>query len=73
MNKAFYLTGKGDIGGFGIGSELTFQLYGALGCDISHWCFIEAGYRYLYTDYNHGGFVYDVTQSGAEITAGIKF
>lgn len=73
FSKAFYLTGKADIGGFGIGSEITWQGYGALGCQVTRSIFLEAGYRYLYTDYDHGGFVYDVTQSGAQITAGIVF
>jgi len=73
LSKAWYLTGKADIGGFGLGSELTWQAYGALGCQVTRFIFVEAGYRYLYTDYNHGGFVYDVTQSGAQITAGITF
>lgn len=73
FNKAFYLTGKADIGGFGIGSDITWQAYGALGCQVTRSIFLEAGYRYLYTDYEHGGFVYDVTQSGAQISAGILF
>lgn len=73
FSKSFYLTGKADIGGFGIGSEITWQGYGALGCQVTRSIFLEAGYRYLYTDYDHGGFVYDVTQSGAQITAGIVF
>jgi len=73
LSKAWYLTGKADIGGFGIGSEITWQAYGALGCQVTRYIFVEAGYRYLYTDYNQGGFVYDVTQSGAQITAGITF
>ena len=73
ISKAFYLTAKGDIGGFGVGSDLTWQLSGALGCQVTRSIFVEAGYRYLYTDYNKSGFVYDVTQSGVEITTGITF
>jgi hypothetical protein len=73
LSKACYLTGKADIGGFGLGSEITCQASCALGCQITRSIFIEAGYRYLYTDYNQGGFLYDVTQSGAQITAGIRF
>ena len=73
LSKAWYLTGKADIGGFGIGSELTWQGSCALGCQVTRNIFVEAGYRYLYTDYNQGGFLYDVTQSGAQITAGITF
>ena len=73
FSKAWYLTGKGDIGGFGVGSELTWQLYGALGCQISRHVYAEAGYRYLYTDYHQNGFIYDITQSGAQLTIGINF
>jgi hypothetical protein len=73
FNKAWYLTAKGDIGGFGVGSDLTWQAYGALGCQVTRSIFVEAGYRYLYTDYDHDGFLYKVTQSGVQITAGITF
>lgn len=73
LSKAWYLAGKADIGGLGIGSEITWQGTAVLGCQVTRYIFLEAGYRYLYTDYNHGGFVYDVTQSGAQITAGITF
>jgi hypothetical protein len=73
LNKAFYVTAKGDIGGFGVGSELTWQAYGALGCEVTRWFYLELGYRYLYTDYSHDTFVYDVSQSGAQLTIGFNF
>ncbi len=73
LGKAFYLTGKADIGGFSVGSDLTWQASGALGCQLSRSIYLEMGYRYLYTDYNSNGFVYDVTQSGAQITLGFIF
>jgi hypothetical protein len=73
LTKAIYLTAKADIGGFGVGSDLTWQASGALGCQLTPSLHAELGYRYLYTDYNKDGFVYDVSQSGVEITAGITF
>ncbi len=73
LDKVFYLTGKTDIGGFGIGSEITWQAYIGLGCQVTHSIYAEAGYRYLYTDYNHDGFLYDITQSGAQIVVGLRF
>jgi opacity protein-like surface antigen len=73
LSKAFYLTAKADIGGFGVGSDLTWQASGALGCQVTRNLHTEIGYRYLYTDYDHDGFVYEVSQSGVEITAGITF
>jgi hypothetical protein len=71
--KNFYLAGKTDIGGFSAGSQLTWQAYAGLGCNLTPNIYAELGYRYLYTNYKSGGFLYDVTQSGAQLTVGIKF
>jgi len=73
ITPAFYLTAKGDIGGFGVGSRLTWQAYGALGCQITQKIYSEAGYRYLSVDYRNGGFLYDVATRGAQVTVGIIF
>jgi hypothetical protein len=73
LSTAFYLAAKADIGGFGIGSDLTWQASGALGCQLTRSIHAELGYRYLYTDYNKDGFLYEVSQSGLEITVGINF
>jgi hypothetical protein len=32
LSKAFYLTAETDIGGFGIGSDIAWQGYAAVGC-----------------------------------------
>jgi len=71
--KAFYLTGKADVGGFDVGSKVTVQAYGALGCQVTRNIYSELGYRYLYYDYDSGGFLYKVTTQGPQITAGINF
>jgi opacity protein-like surface antigen len=73
LNEKFYVTTRADIGGFGVGSDLTWQVAGAVGCQLSSRIFAEAGYRYLYVDYNSGGLVWDVATRGAEITIGINF
>ena len=73
LGGAFYLTAKGDIGGFGVGSELSWQASGALGCQLTRNIFTEVGYRYLYTDYNRNGFLYKVSMSGVQITTGVTF
>jgi len=73
LNNAIYLTAKGDIGGFGVGSKLTSQDYGALGCQISRHVFAEIGYRYLFVDYQQKGPIFDVAEQGAQITVGINF
>ena len=73
LNKAFYLTGKADVGGFGVGSDITVQAYGALGCHVTRSIYSELGFRYLYEDYDSNGFLYKVSTYGPQITAGIIF
>ena len=73
LGKAFYLTGKADVGGFDAGSEITVQAYGALGCQVTRSIYSELGFRYLYYDYDSGGFLYKVSTYGPQITAGIIF
>src|SRR5438105_4640097 len=73
LNKAFYLTGKVDVGGFDVGSIVTVQAYGALGCQVTRSIYSELGFRYLYDDYDSGGYLYRVSTYGPQITAGIQF
>ncbi len=73
LSKAFYLTAKTDIGGFDVSSKIAFEAYGALGCQLTKNIFAEAGYKYLYDDYDSNGFLYKVSTQGAEITVGINF
>jgi hypothetical protein len=71
--RPFYLTAEGDVGGFGIGSEVTCQAYGAIGCQITRNIFSEAGYRFLYVDYDTTSLIYQVALHGAQITVGLNF
>ena len=67
------LVGKGDIGGFDVGSELTWQVYGGLEFQLSPLWHFGVGYRHLSVDYTSGGFTYDVNTSGPQIELGFKF
>ncbi|HEV8337859.1 MAG TPA: hypothetical protein VGR67_15715 [Candidatus Polarisedimenticolia bacterium] len=64
-----------DIGGFGAGSDLTWQLFPSVGFDLSKHASIEAGYRILDTDYETGDdaehFEYDMRLQGP--VAGLAF
>jgi hypothetical protein len=71
--KPCYLTAEGDVGGFGIGSEVTCQAYGGIGCQITRNIFSEVGYRLLYTDYDTTSLIYQVAMHGAQITVGLSF
>jgi opacity protein-like surface antigen len=55
---------RGDVGGFDVGSELTWQLIGAVGYRFNDSWDVRAGYRYLDVDYTNGGFLYDVATRG---------
>jgi hypothetical protein len=73
FNHIFYVKVRTDIGGFGAGSEITWQVDGALGANISKNIYAEAGYRALGIDYDNNGFVYDTIMRGAEVTVGVRF
>ncbi|MBV8351953.1 MAG: hypothetical protein JOZ21_06730, partial [Verrucomicrobia bacterium] len=73
LTKALYLTGEADIGGFGVGSEITWQAYAALGCQITRNIYSEVGYRYLYVDYDTTSFIFQGSLRGAQVTVGIRF
>lgn len=64
---------KGDIGGFGVSSDITWQAYAGLEYKISKHMYAGLGYRALGVDYTDGGFTYDVITSGVQIEMGLKF
>ncbi len=75
LSKAFYVTGKVDVGGFGAGSDITTQASAALGCQITRSIYSELGFRYLYTNFEDDSnrFVWKTSTYGPQITSGIIF
>jgi len=68
-----YVTARGDVGGFGVGSDFTWQAEAALGVKLSQRMFAELGYRALGVDYDHGGLIYNTVTHGILINAGLSF
>jgi hypothetical protein len=68
---------RGDVGGFGIGSDLTWQLQGYAGYRFTKLFQLSAGYRILSTDFNSGEdreqFIFDVNEFGPVIRFGFNF
>jgi opacity protein-like surface antigen len=62
-----------DIGGFGVGSEFTWQALVGANYDFSKTFAAKFGYRYLSVDYEKNGFVYDMANSGLYLGLGIRF
>jgi hypothetical protein len=55
----------GDVGGWGTGSQLEYQVAGLLGYRIKPRWTLQAGYRYLNVDYtNSRGIVFNATTAG---------
>lgn len=68
---------RGDIGGFGISSEFTWNLLAIFGYNISQKMTMWAGYRFLGVDYEEGNESslnkFDVTMSGPLLGLGYRF
>ena len=72
ITPRFFLAGKFDIGGAGIGADLTTQLWGAAGYKFTKHFAMLGGYRWLQVDYDdEEGFLFDTTMSG--VMVGMKF
>ena len=73
LSDKYYLSGKADIGGFGAGSDLSWQAEVAFGTMVTQNIFSEVGYRALGVDYNHDGLHMDTVTHGVQLTLGINF
>jgi len=65
-----------DIGGFGLASDLTWQVFPTIGYTITPWVSMETGWRFLSVDYTtdeDGGFTYDVLVDGPAVGVAFKF
>lgn len=68
---------RGDLGGFGVGSDFTWQIQANVGYRFSKLVHGAIGYRVLDMNYDKGDgterFMYDVTTSGPVIRVGFSF
>ncbi len=71
LSEKWYLAARGDIGGFGIGSELTWQAYADIGFKVSHVTSLILGYHALDMDYEDGSGIHyfdlDLMVSGPQL------
>jgi hypothetical protein len=69
--------GRFDVGGFGAGSDLTWQAYPHLNWRFAKWGSVQLGYRWLGTDYHTGSgrslFKYDVIAQGPQLSVTVTF
>lgn len=73
ITDQIFIKGWGMFGGFGIASDTSWDLYGAIGYQYNDWITFQAGWRYVQVDYTNGPFVMDVQMSGPMLEATFKF
>jgi hypothetical protein len=73
FSKAFYTAVRGEIGGFGVGADLMWEVEGAIGINMTRSIFTEIGYRALSSDFEDNNFRFDTVMHGPQITTGITF
>ncbi len=73
INDKWFLAGRGDIGGFSVGSDFAWSVQATVGYNFTSHVSAELGYRYLHTDYTNGDFSYDVATAGIYTSLNIKF
>jgi hypothetical protein len=75
--KRFSFNFRGDIGGFGMGSDLTWQAFPYVSWHMTEQASVQAGYRWVSTDYDTGSgakrFRYDVLTHGAQVGFTYRF
>ena len=72
-SSKFYLNGFILIGGFGAGSDFTWDVNLNLGYQWTETLSTTIGYRYLAVDYENDDFLYDVSQDGPTFGLSWKF
>lgn len=73
LKEHWFLAAEGDIGGFGVNSDFTWNLQGTVGYNFTEMFSMELGYRYFDTDYEDSGFTYDIAQFGLLLNANFRF
>jgi hypothetical protein len=66
-NSQFYLEGGAGIGGFGVGSDLFYEVNANLGYQWNSAIGTTIGYRLFDVDYEDDGYLYDVRQQGWQL------
>ena len=63
----------GDLGGFGVTSDLSWQLLGTIQYEISDRWLLGGGWRHFSAEQSNNGFKIDLTMSGPFLAFGYRF
>ncbi|WEX07512.1 hypothetical protein [Chelativorans sp. AA-79] len=73
FNDRFSILSQGDIGGFGAGSDFTWQVLATANYSFNKKVTLSAGYKVLSVDYDDDGHVFDTTLSGPVLGLTYRF
>lgn len=73
LTDRWTVVGYADVGGFGVGSKLSWQALAGVSYDFSKTVSGKFGYRYISVDYDKSGFLYDMDTYGLYAGVGFRF
>lgn len=76
LTKKLGVAAGGQIGGFGVGTELQYIVAGNLVYNFTHWLAVSAGYRYWYFRYEDDGALFsriEQTLQGPAVGLQLKY
>lgn len=73
LSDKFFLRAAGDIGGFGVSSDFTWQAAAMFGYRVCENANVVLGYRGIGTDYSDGGTGFNCTNHGPMLGIEYKF
>ena len=73
FNEKWHAHVVGQVGGFGVASDSTWQVLAGIGYQINDCWSVVGGYRHQYIDYSDGGFLYDLDVGGPVLGAVYNF
>lgn len=73
LNDSLSITAYGDIGGFGVGSQFTWQAFATLDYRITENISASAGFRWIHIDYDKGSSNISLDMAGPIIGASLRF
>ena len=73
LSPRVFALGRFDVGGFGVSSDFTGQVFGGVGFQVKPRVALIGGYRYLRVDYFDDGFLFKTAMNGIMLGAKFKF
>jgi hypothetical protein len=73
LRDKFNIGLRGDLGGFGIESDMAVNAQAMIRYQISNTFSVKFAYRYLKVKFDEGNYLYDIKMDGFQIGLGIRF